>query len=448
MKRFLLKEQKTNERRKSVMCKKAVIALALLCIVLPLTAQQRGGGYEEGAVEIVDARSTVTPLGKQWAVFIAVDEYLQWGKLDHPVNDAREIKEILLQHYYIDEFIELYNRDATASAIRRLFAELQDRVGVNDSVFVFHAGHGINETRTNSPAWIPYDGGTDIYAQSNWLYHTQIRSMLDSLRAQHVFLISDSCYSGNLLVRSRGEAQTIINIPAAYLQKSRQVMSSGADERVNDVSEFASRLKYVLERTQTPYITPDFILSQITSAQTMRPLNTIPILGPIPESDHRLGGSFLFFRKNPNVAQIDPLQPDPVRELSPVTVEPPVVELTAITPEVRALPGEYGYFIGSWVATVEHNNSFDTYEIYFSESGQCRVIITNDTARQETTTGNWSWDNSFFRLNAVFRNPPIAYQQNIQWTSPVRFSGNNSFNIMGRAATNGPPVQFTFYRNN
>jgi hypothetical protein len=418
-----------------------VVLIVLFCIVPSLPAQ-RGSANASGEVEIVDARS-VTAVGKQWAVFIAIDDYREKEPLLYPVKDAQGIKNILLEYYHIDETRELYNREATGAAIRRLFIELQDKTGPNDSVFVFHAGHGISEEKTRTPAWIAYDGGDDIYAQAGWVSHVQIRSMLDSLRARHVFLISDSCYSGDLLDTRRGTPDTVINYPSAYDRKSRQAMSSGASEPVYDVSEFASRLKNTLLRTEMPYITPDYLWSQIKYVETMRPLLTQPILAAIPQSGHELGGSFLFFRKNPreNVTVIT----GPAKETIPETITPPISVQEQPT---QGLPGEYAYFIGSWIATVEHNMSFDTYQINLSANGRCTVKLTNDIAEQETS-GNWSWDGSMFKLNAVFRNAAIAYQQNIQWVSIVNFGGgNNAFNILGRAATNGSPVRFTFFRDN
>jgi hypothetical protein len=370
---------------------------------------------------------------------------MEWSPLEYPVKDAQEIKNILLEYYNIDEWRELYNREATKAAIVRLFIELQDKTGPNDSVFVFHAGHGFNDERTKTSAWIPYNGGEDKIDQANWLSHLQIRSMLDSLKARHVFLVSDSCFSGDLLDAARGMPEPVINYPAAYDKVSRQAMSSGASESVEDVSEFASRLKNTLLRTETPYITPDYLLSQIKEARTTRPLYTIPILAAIPRSGHQLGGSFLFFRKNPR--QNETVQTNPVSEPAQSTTVITAEEKEPVPPVVQGLPGEYGYFVGSWIATVEHNMSFDTYLINLSANGRCTVKIINDIAQQETA-GNWAWDGSMFRLNAVFRNPAITYQQNIQWVSIVSFaSGNNAFNILGRAAVNGSPVRFTFFRD-
>jgi len=436
---------RNKERAMSFGTRLLVVSLLLCGLCWNVTAQQRGsqeaGG---GAVEIVDARN-VTASGRQWAVFIAIDNYREWTPLLYPVKDAREIKDILLKNHVINETRELYNKDAIAAAIRKLFIELQDKTGPNDSVFVFHAGHGINEDRTRTPAWIPYDGGVDNLAQANWLSHLQIRSMLDSVKARHVFLISDSCFSGDLLDSARGAVATVINYPAAYDKVSRQAMSSGASEQVEDASEFASRLKSTLLRTETPYITPDYLLTQIKEAQTARPLFTIPILAAIPRSGHQLGGSFLFFRKNPKLSQPEP-------ELTPVVSNPQPVNLEPAPPPIQPAPGETGYFVGTWTGSPEYNGSYDTdtYELNLLANGRCTVKMTNDNAEQNSETGNWSYDTktNIFKINAVFRNAKIPYMRVINWTSPVSFAGgNNSFHILEKPAANAPGnVRFTFYR--
>jgi len=403
-----------------------------------LSAQSRGGELEATTIDTV-SMPKVTVQGKQWAIFIAIDQYREWGTLLYPVKDAQGIKKILEEYYVIDVVKELYNKDATAEKIRELFTELQDQTGPNDSVFVFHAGHGFNEERSKTSFWIPTDGGKaeEIHKQLNWLSHGQIRSYLDSLKARHVFLISDSCFSGDFLdATKRGVSETVINYPSAYDRKSRQAMSSGASEEVDDLSEFASRLKDVLMRTETPYITPDYLLSRIKEAQTIRQLNTIPILAVIPGTDHVLGGSFLFFRKNPKQT-VQPIVEQPMPVVNPVVVKEPALPV----------PGETGYFVGSWIGSPE--NSSDVYLINLMANGRCTVKIINDNAEQ-LTTGNWSWDakNKKFRLNAVFREVKISYMRAIDWVSLVRFAGSNSFNIFERPATGAPNlVKFTFFRD-
>ncbi|MDR2718888.1 MAG: CsgG/HfaB family protein [Treponema sp.] len=102
---------------------------------------------------------------------------------------------------------------------------------------------------------------------------------------------------------------------------------------------------------------------------------------------------------------------------------------------------------GTWAATVEYNRSFDTYKVTFFDNGRCTVQVSNDNAKQETS-GNWSWDGTLFRLNATFRNAKLAYLPNIQWSSVLNFTAdNNSFNILGKTATNGSQTRITFFRS-
>ena len=131
--------------------------LFFLCIpLLYLAAQSRGGDLE--IPEDVPGRRALD--GKQWAVFIAIDKYQDWGWRDlyEPAKDAREIKQILQDRFIIDQWRELYDEKATAAGIRALFRQLRQEVGKNDSVFVFHAGHGITDDDTKSGAWIAADG--------------------------------------------------------------------------------------------------------------------------------------------------------------------------------------------------------------------------------------------------------------------------------------------------
>jgi hypothetical protein len=101
---------------------------------------------------------------------------------------------------------------------------------------------------------------------------------------------------------------------------------------------------------------------------------------------------------------------------------------------------------GIWTASVEYNRSFDIYKIRFTSDGRCTIKISNDNTEQETE-GNWSYDGTLFRLNATFRNAKISYLNNIQWSSVLNLAADhNSFNILGKAATNGPQTRFTFFR--
>ncbi|GHV90483.1 hypothetical protein AGMMS50268_09860 [Spirochaetia bacterium] len=238
---------------------------------------------------------TDAAIGKQWAVFIAIDRYKEWKPLSNPVKDAKEIRDILKEQYFIDEVVELYDQAATGENIRKLFGEeLRRKVGNNDSVFVFYAGHGQTDSLTNTGFWIPVDGADNHYAQTNWLSNQQVRKLLSALPAKHVFLISDACFSGDILDISRGSSPQINSeyYRRAYSRVSRQVMTSGASESVPDSSEFAQRLKSALRRAEGLCIDPEGIFITVREVRT-----TQPMLGTIAGSEHQSGGSFLFFRR-------------------------------------------------------------------------------------------------------------------------------------------------------
>ncbi len=81
-------------------------------------------------------------LGRQVAVIIGIDKYKEWPSLRAAVAEAKTVSKVLAERYVIDEFLELYDEDATAANIRRLFIEtLPKRLGAKDSLLVFYAGH-------------------------------------------------------------------------------------------------------------------------------------------------------------------------------------------------------------------------------------------------------------------------------------------------------------------
>jgi len=412
--------------KKAVQIFLAIFMFGAVCFNITAQAKTRGGDLEV-------AVGTNVNVGKQWAVFIAIDKYQEWNPLKNPVKDAQEIKNILLENYYIDEVRELYDTDATNNGIRQLLVGLRQQLDKNDSVFVFFAGHGHTDRETNTGFWIPADGQNINRGQANWLPNGQIRNMISLLPAKHVFLVADSCFSGDILDINRSASPRIDSdyYRRAYALVSRKVMTSGSSESVPDASEFIMRFKSSLLRAEGACIDPEYIFVNVREVRS-----TQPLLGVIRGSEHQEGGSFLFFKRSEKVKVSEqayvPKTPAPSQTAQPVT---------------NAATGEQAYFIGPWTAVVEYNDSFDTYQINLSANGRCTVKLSNDDSEQETN-GNWSYDGTTFKLSAVFRNAKISYQRNIQWVSLVTFTGNNnSFNILARAATNGSPVRFTFFRD-
>jgi len=255
--------------------------------LVPDVAQDRG-------LAVIAREAAGSPsfdVGKQYAVIIGIDKYQEWPGLHSAVSEAKAIKQVLAERYYIDEFYELYDQDASAANIRKLFLEiLPTQLGIHDSLLVFYAGHGqLDASKTGF--WIACDGSKDIYSQSGWIPNAQLRNMLDQLKAQRILILADACFAGDFLNVNRGASPTV---DSAYFRRAlqltaRQVLSSGASETVPDQSEFGRQLFNLLERNIEPLLDPVSMYERIRLGVTQ----TEPLLGSLPGNEQ--GASFVLF---------------------------------------------------------------------------------------------------------------------------------------------------------
>ena len=248
---------------------------------------------DRGIITAPDGAPAPFTVGRQYLVVIAVNNYEQWPPLSSPVKDAREIKDILLSRYRIDRLHELYDEKATKANILRLLVRLQDEVKADDSLLILYAGHGHLDKNSSTGFWIPVNAGTDAYEQQNWLPHTQLRGLLANVKATHVFVISDSCFAGDLILATRSlpELVNAASLQKAYSHICRQVLASGATEAVPDVSDFAHQLKSVLSRNVSPYLDAFTLYNEIRLGVS----SSMPLLGSLAGTGHQEGASFLLF---------------------------------------------------------------------------------------------------------------------------------------------------------
>ena len=275
--------------------KRTLLAVLFLSVGSFLFCQ--GSDLRGLKVVINQLEGPTAAVGKQYAVLIAIDKYENWMALRNPVKDAQEIKDILARRYYITDFTELYDLDATKAGIIKLFNNLISVTRPEDSVLIFYAGHGYLDKGSNTGFWIPVDGGMDLYQQANWLPNSQIRGFISNLKARHVALLADSCFSGEILNPTRGIAPTITEeyFKNAYARVCRQVLTSGASESVPDESPFTRQLKLALEGNTAAYLDPLMLYSQIRLGVK----GTTPLFGDLKDSGHQEGASFILFLRQP-----------------------------------------------------------------------------------------------------------------------------------------------------
>jgi hypothetical protein len=329
-----------------------VILLVLLFIFsLGLFAQSRGGALELNVT-----------MGKMWVIVISSDKYQEWEQLDNPVRDGRKILKVLQDHYIVDEWLELSNEKASAEGIRKLFEELSRNVGIYDSVCVIHMGHGIKDKITNKGYWLPYDAGRNSMRKERWIGHDEIITFLDKLPAHSILLISDSCHSGELLTVERGGVPPMVGIP--YVNRassfmSRQVITSGADEKVPDTSEFAQLLENAFLKNEYDWIDSLRLYDQVRQVKA-----TQPRYGVMPGSLHQQGGSFFFFRKS---------------AASP----PPPIERQTLSAN-RTTPTAVVHFTGTDLKQIEKDTLTEDLQRALGIYGISIEIVSSDEALSNT----------------------------------------------------------------
>jgi tetratricopeptide (TPR) repeat protein len=238
-------------------------------------------------------------VGKQYLLVIAINSYKDWDPLRGPVTDAKEIKEILTTRYHIDKVFELYNDRATYDNIEKRLKKLQEVLQVDDSLLILYSGHGYLDRASNRGFWIPVDGPTGT--SRGWFAHDHLKGLVDNIPSKHILLISDSCFAGELLDSKRGPGPPSASPPAIdidyyrkiYSLRCRQVLTSGAEERVPDESEFARALKSVLKENN------DLLMDGRTLYQRIRRgiRETLPMFNDLKGTRYEEGSGFLFFLK-------------------------------------------------------------------------------------------------------------------------------------------------------
>jgi tetratricopeptide (TPR) repeat protein len=243
------------------------------------------------ALSIVDAVS----LGRYHALVIGNDAYEHLERLDTAAKDAQAVGDVLANQYGF-EVTPLIN--ATRAQIVDVLDDYRNRLRANDNLLIYYAGHGSLDDEADKGFWLPIDA--QPHRRTQWVSNDTVRDTLRALKAKHVLVVADSCFSGTL---TRGAAVSLgrgrEHLERMARLKSRQVLSSGGLEPVADSSgsghsPFAAALLRVLRDNR------GILDATSLFAELRRPvaLNSeqLPQFADIRMAGHE-GGDFLFVRR-------------------------------------------------------------------------------------------------------------------------------------------------------
>ena len=243
--------------------------------------------------------------GNRWLFVIGIDTYIHWPPLNTAVSDAKSLKDVLISRYYFDKdrLIELYDEQATRKNILGKLRFLAKNVNQDDSVVIFYAGHGHLDPITKEGSWVPVE--SDTKDASAWISNHDIKNYLrvDVIKAKHILLISDSCFSGDFFRGHRGKLPEVTDkvIKRAYKLTSRQAITSGGLEPVSDEgfgknSIFSHFLVKTLKENQKPFLVPSDFFSDI-KAGVAENAEQFPRFGSLKDTGGQQGGELVLFLK-------------------------------------------------------------------------------------------------------------------------------------------------------
>ena len=290
------------------------LSLLLFCLTFVCLAQDAQKDKPAGSPDNRDDRG-ITPVGKDgrpavergdfWLVVIGINDYINVPKLTTAVNDAKEVRKVLLERYGFDtkRLVELYDSDATAKRILAELRGLSGKIKKDDSLLIYYAGHGKLDEITKTGAWIPVDGVPDD--PTTWVDNDMLKKHItvDAIKARHLLLISDSCFAGDFFVRGGETAPKITDayVRTAFSKASREAITSGGVEPVSDKgfenhSVFAHFLINTLKENTEPYLLPSAVHERVKGGVSMNARQQT-LYGSLSGTGTELGGSFVLFLK-------------------------------------------------------------------------------------------------------------------------------------------------------
>ncbi|MDO8546841.1 MAG: caspase family protein [Nitrospirales bacterium] len=228
-------------------------------------------GQEQRGVTIIPkvAPGSLPITGEYWALIIGINTYKNVPPLDSAVKDAVGVRDVLVQRYGFrrDRIIELLNEQATRTNIEGSLFDLGRKAGAEDSVLIYYAGHGQYDEDGRLGWWVPVEGQPK--QPGTFITNASIRDYIEGMKAKHVYLVADSCFSGTLFGKSRAmpplDDQFFSRL---YAKKSRWGLTSGGTEPVADQGKgghsiFAYHFINLLKENRDPYLVPSHIFDQL-----------------------------------------------------------------------------------------------------------------------------------------------------------------------------------------
>jgi len=269
----------------------------------PPVRQAKLRGAEPNLAPPAPPKPAVNPFadihfGSYHALVIGNNDYRKIQHLRTAEGDARAVADVLKRDYGFR--VKLLTNATRADVIGGL-AEMRARLKPDDSLLVFFAGHGVLDDVAQQGYWLPVDA--EEGNPTNWISTNDITTMLRVIRAKHIMVVADSCYSGTLVRAVSGHIKTAQAqtewVRRMAAKRARTALVSGGLEPVEDGSGthsvFAKAFIDALAGNRG-VLAGEALFNAIKRPVVLNADQT-PQYSDIRRAGHE-GGDFLFVRKN------------------------------------------------------------------------------------------------------------------------------------------------------
>jgi hypothetical protein len=239
--------------------------------------------------------------GKYYGLLIGNNDYQHLPNLKTALNDAVSVGEVLRKKY---NFQITLLKNGTRTQIVKALNRLRKKLGPEDNLLVYYAGHGVYDKDTNTGYWQPVDAEKEDNTQ--WIRNDRVTTVLKAIKARNVIVVADSCYSGAVLrgisisaigpeerpsmLRNQNEKKTRIALTSGGL--SPVVDSLGGNRHSVFADVFLRALRENLKASTSSEIFQT-ILEKFKPIMESEGLEQMPEHAGLYKSGHD-GGDFIF----------------------------------------------------------------------------------------------------------------------------------------------------------
>jgi hypothetical protein len=231
---------------------------------------------------------------RYYALIIAAQDYNddRIKDLSNPISDANKLKTILVNNYTFEDTDIKFLKNPTKADIIGELHHLRKQITNNDNLLIFYAGHGYWDEEMKTGYWLPIDSDKDNPV--NWMPNTDLTNYLNAIKAKHILLVADACFSGGIF-KTRAAFTDVAAVEKLYKMPSRKAITSGTLKEVPDDSVFLKFLLKRLNENTNKYLTAEELFSSIKMAVINNSQN-VPQYGTIQNTGDE-GGDFIFLKK-------------------------------------------------------------------------------------------------------------------------------------------------------